>query len=98
VKEDMGVMEIKKLYGSIASKWGKRSAENLTTFIEHKTRLEMENKSQTLATKDDLHKVEIKLELKISELKIEMGKMKFDLIKWIITLWIAQTIMMFTLK
>ena len=57
----MAVISITKLYDLLSSKLGKEIAENLTTFIEHKIKEDLENKSQILATKDDLAKVELRL-------------------------------------
>jgi hypothetical protein len=56
----------------------------------YKKRIKMDNMYQTFATKDDLHKVELKLEQKISEVK-------YDLIKWMITLLIGQTALLLSL-
>jgi hypothetical protein len=50
----------------------------------------MEGMAQIFATKEDLHKVELKLEQKINETKV-------DLIQWMITLWIAQTVLVLSL-
>lgn len=91
-------MNLNNLYKNLTSKWGKRNAEGLTTSIEQKTDIEMEKIIQTLATKEDLHKVEIRLDGKINNVRVGMEKMKFDLIKWVVGLWIAQTILMLTLK
>lgn len=64
----------------------------------------MENNLKLLATKEDLFKVEQKLdqkiEIKFSELKAdianikaEVGHIKFDLLKWVITLWVTNALM-----
>lgn len=50
----------------------------------YKRRVKIDIMNETFATKEDLHKVELKLEGKISEVK-------YDLIKWMITLLIGQT-------
>jgi hypothetical protein len=50
----------------------------------YKKRIKRDIMSETFATKEDLHRVELKLEGKISEVK-------YDLIKWMITLLIGQT-------
>ena len=78
----MSVISITKLYDLLSSRVGKETAENLTTFIEDKIKDELENKSQILATKEDL----VKVELKISETKV-------DLIKWIFAFWITLALM-----
>jgi hypothetical protein len=53
----------------------------------------MENKTATLATKEDLHKLDLKFENRFGELKAEIGNVKFDLLKWIIILWVTNTAM-----
>lgn len=84
----MIVISITKLYDILTSKLGKETAENLTSFIEDKIRIEVENKSQMLATKEDLFKVKSELELKISE-------SKSDTIKWMFIFWIGQVVATF---
>jgi hypothetical protein len=94
----MSGINLNNLYKDITSKWGKKNTEGFTKFIEQKTGIEMENVIQTLATKEDLHKVELRLDGKINNVKAGIEKMKFDLIKWVVGLRIAQTILMLTLK
>ena len=50
----MSIISLTKLYELLASKVGKDAAENLTTYIENKIKDEVENKSQVLATKEDV--------------------------------------------
>jgi peptidoglycan hydrolase CwlO-like protein len=50
----MSTISLTKLYDIFASKWGKEPAESLTTYIENKIKVELENKTQLLATKTDL--------------------------------------------
>lgn len=57
----MSVISLTKLYDILSDKLGKESAENLTTFIENKIKEELGNKSQTLATKEDLGQAKIDL-------------------------------------
>ena len=54
------------------------SAEELINFIENKIKDELENQPQILAIKDDLKR----LELKISETKV-------DMIKWMFAFWVT---------
>jgi hypothetical protein len=56
----------------------------------YKKRVKMDIMNETFATKEDLHKVELKLEGKISEVK-------YDLIKWMITLLIGQTALLLSI-
>jgi hypothetical protein len=80
----MTTISITKLYDLLTAKVGKETAENLTSYIEEKIKNEVENKSQTLATKDDV----AKLDIKISETKSE-------LIKWMFIFWIGQIVATF---
>ena len=79
----MSTISITKLYDLLSIKVGREAAENLAYFIEEKIKDEVENKSQILATKDDLTKEISKLDIKISETKTET-------IKWMFIFWIAQ--------
>ncbi len=79
----MSTISITKLYDLLTIKVGREAAENLTSFIEEKIKDEVENKSQMLATKDDLTKEISKLGIKISETKSET-------IKWMFIFWNAQ--------
>ena len=79
----MSTISITKLYDLLTIKVGREAAENLAYFIEEKIKDEVENKSQILATKDDLTKEISKLDIKISETKSKI-------IKWMFIFWIAQ--------
>ena len=68
-----------KLYNLLSAKIGKAEAETLTTYIEEKIKAEVESKSQVLATKDDVAKLEIKL-----------SETKAELIRWMSIFWIGQ--------
>ena len=78
----MNAMALIQLYEILASKWGKETAESVTNFIELKINKEMENKTQVLATKDDLTKVEVRI-----------SNSKVDIIRWVATLWIMLVLM-----
>ncbi len=80
----MSVISITKLYELLSSKVGKETAENLTTFIEHKIKDELENKSQMLATKED-----------ISNLHTKIEQSKAETIKWMFIFWIGQVVATF---
>lgn len=79
----MSVISLTKFYDLLSAKAGKYLAENLTTFIELKIKDEVDNKSQILATKEDLLKTEARLDLRISETKNET-------VKWMFIFWIGQ--------
>lgn len=84
----MNVISITKLYELLSSKVGKEAAENLTTFIEHKIKAEVENNTQTLATKEDLLKLK-------SELEISIAQAKAETIKWMFIFWVGQVVATF---
>jgi phenylalanyl-tRNA synthetase alpha subunit len=50
-----------RLYDSLTSKLGKETAEDLTNYIDNKITTTVDNKSQVLASKEDLSKLEIRL-------------------------------------
>jgi hypothetical protein len=78
----MSAITLIQLYEMLASKWGKETAESVTNFIELKFNKEMENKTQVLATKDDLTKLEVKI-----------SNSKVDIIRWVVTLWVMLVLM-----
>jgi hypothetical protein len=57
----------------------------------------METMAQIFSTNQDLHKVELKLERGISGVEEKINQTKIDLIKWMVTLWIAQTVLFLSL-
>ena len=57
----MTVISLTKLYDLLSSKLDKEIAENLTTFIAEKIKDEVENKTQRLATKEDLANTKVDL-------------------------------------
>ena len=100
----MGTATIMKMYDDLSSKLGKDSTENLILLIEQKVNTGMENNLKMMATKEDLHKVLLatkqdlnatKEELKtdIANVKTEVSHIKFELLKWVIGLWITNSLM-----
>ena len=75
----MGSVSITKLYDLLTTKVGKEVAENLTSFVEEKIKEGLDHKSQILATKDDVARLDIKL-----------AETKSELIKWMFIFWIGQ--------
>jgi len=84
----MAEVSITKLYSILSEKVGKETAESLTDYVENKIKLEVERKSDILATKQDLAQLEIKLTEKLLEAKA-------DTIKWMFIFWIGQVIATF---
>jgi hypothetical protein len=74
----MIVSEI-KLYELLKAKLGEKEAEAFVHILEKKVDDKFEDAKQTLATKEDIRR----LDLKIAETKV-------DLIKWMVGFWIAQ--------
>ena len=75
----MSTISFTKLYTLLTAKVGQETAENLTDYIEETIKDELNNKSQILATKDDLNKLDVKI-----------SETRYDLIKWMFIFWIGQ--------
>ncbi|HSU27261.1 MAG TPA: hypothetical protein VLJ68_02700 [Chitinophagaceae bacterium] len=80
----MHTISITKLYELLSGKIGKESAENLTSYIEGRIEEEVNNKSQMLATKQDLANV-----------REELANVKAEIIKWMFIFWIGQIAALF---
>jgi hypothetical protein len=74
----MIVSEI-KLYELLKAKLGEKEAEAFVHILEKKVDDKFDDAKQTLATKEDI----ARLDIKIAETKV-------DLIKWMVGFWIAQ--------
>ena len=74
----MSSISITQLYELLSIKLGKETAENVTTFIEQKINSDLENRTQKLATRE--------------ELKTEMATNKSELIKWMFIFWVGQMV------
>lgn len=74
----MIVSEI-KLFELLKAKFGEKEAEAFVEILEKRVDSKFEEARQTLATKEDLAKLQSHLEGKIN-----------DLLKWIIVMWITQ--------
>ncbi|MGH2644875.1 MAG: hypothetical protein ACRDE2_13060 [Chitinophagaceae bacterium] len=75
----MSTISITKLYELLSAKVGKDSAENLTTYIEVKVKEELDNKTQVLATKADIARLDVKI-----------ADTKTEIIKWMFIFWVGQ--------
>ena len=75
----MAYADTLKVFGVLRKKFDEASAEAIATAVE--TALETNNSEllKTVATKDDLRKLEIKME-----------QVKSELIKWMFIFWIGQ--------
>ncbi|MBI3754107.1 MAG: DUF1640 domain-containing protein [Deltaproteobacteria bacterium] len=74
----MHVAEI-ELYEILKTKIGEKEARTLVEYIEAKVEKKFEEKKDTLATKQDIANLEIRIE-----------KTKSDIIKWMFLFWIGQ--------
>ena len=82
----MSTTSITEVYEHLDASLGKETAKKLTTFIVCEIDEKFELNMKTLATKEDLSNLEVKLENKINEFKI-------DIIKWMFGFWITVIIM-----
>ena len=57
----MSIISLTKLYELLSAKLGKETAENLTTYIEEKIKTGISEKSEILATKQDLAETKVDL-------------------------------------
>lgn len=85
----MLVSEI-QLYQILKQRLGEKEAEALVQYVDSKLRENNEQNLKILATKEDLAKVEGKLETKIAESKV-------DIIKWMFIFWASQIAITITL-
>jgi hypothetical protein len=56
-------------------------------FMEHRLYIEVEIKSQRMATKEDI----AKLDFKIAELDYKLSETKYEILKWMFIFCVAQT-------
>lgn len=74
-----------QLFQILKQRLGEKEAEALVEFVDHKLKETNEVNLKILATKEDILKLELKLETKISE-------KHNDLLKWMIVMWITQLV------
>ena len=68
------------LYNILKTKIGEGEAKALVEFVENKVATTFESKKDELATKNDVHDLDIKIE-----------KTKAEIIKWMFIFWAGQT-------
>ena len=81
-KYDMTVTTL-EMYNILRSKIGEREAKTLVEFIEMKVAETFDGKKDELATKNDIHKLDVRIE-----------KTKAEIIKWMFIFWAGQTSIM----
>ena len=87
----MPTITITRLYDLVSLKLGRETAENLTTFIEEKIKCEVDTKTSILASKEDVARVDTKIETII---KVAANN-RAEMIKWMFVFWIGQMAAMF---
>ena len=70
----MNAMSITQIYNYLASVFGKETADKHIIYLEQMNGMDMENKSQLPATKEDLQKEISRLELKIGDTKVDLSR------------------------
>ena len=78
---------ITRLYQLLVEKTNKETAETLTTYIDGKINKDIENKVTSLATKEDIANLR-------SETKEDLSKIKVEMIRWHVALFVMLTLMM----
>ena len=106
----MNTITITQLYEQLASKVGKETAENMTSFINHTIKEGMTDNLRMLATRQDLVEglatakkdlveglASVKLELiqKIGETNEKITGTKSEIIKWMFIFWTGQLAVIF---
>ena len=81
-----------QLYELLASKLGRSEAKGLVEFVETRVDKKLEEKTNMLATKEDISNVKQDISFlkeEIYSIKTEMAYTKVDLIKWMVGTGIA---------
>ena len=77
---------ITRLYQLLVEKTDKETAETLATYIDGKINKDIENKVTSLATKEDIANLR-------SETKEDLSKIKVEMIRWYVALFVMLTLM-----
>ena len=76
-----------QLFQILREKLGDKEAEVMVSFVNAKLKENNEHNLKVLATKKDIANL-------LGDLRAEISNLKTDMIKWMVTLFIAHTIMM----
>ena len=90
-----------QLYELLASKIGRSEAQGLVEFVEARVDKKMEEKTNMLATKEDISNVKQDisyLKQEVFSVKTDMADLKVDVIKWVVGTGIALAGVMVALK
>jgi hypothetical protein len=87
----MGSITITQLYEQLSSKFGKDSAETMTSFIDHKIKEDMADNMRMLATKHDLAEglaaARVEMAQGLAVVSKEIGSTRSEMIKWMFIFW-----------
>ena len=89
--ETLNISDI-RLYNLLKNKFGEKEAEQFVALIKEEISGSIEAKKDLLASKDDINKIELKL----TQLEIQMAKSESRLILWAFVFWATQLGAMFT--
>ncbi len=87
--ESLNISDI-RLYNLLKSKYGEKDAEGSVSLIKDEVHSNFEAKKDLLATKEDLHALELKLTQEISKVRVEVAQTKASLILWAFVFWVTQ--------
>lgn len=85
---NMSIISLTKLYDLLSAKVGKETAENLTSYIENKIKIEFQDNLNVLATREDLALLK-------GELKNDISNSRVETIKWMFIFWVGQVVATF---
>jgi hypothetical protein len=75
------------MYDFLQHQWGAEEAKKFLDFVEKKVEEKQQQHKELVCTKADLAQANL-------DTKTELAQAKLDLIKWMIGLWMAQTLVM----
>lgn len=85
MSQSLNISDI-QLFNLLKAKFGEKEAEQFVSLIKDKIEETFENKKDSLATKSDI----ARLEIKISQLEVSIAKTESKLILWAFVFWATQ--------
>jgi len=86
-----------QLFQILKQKMGEQEAEALVTFVDHKIRDNDEVNLKVLATKEDIYLVKEDIAKLEGRLDAKISDVKSEIIKWMFIFWIGQVAVTFGL-